>query len=1441
MNILCTMALSMKAWRAGALFALLLAAALLLLPAVAQAQTPPETPASVTLTRADGTLSASWDAVSGATKHHITYSSDGGNSWTAAADSHAGSSITISGVDNAKAYVVAVRAGNDSGQWSGWRNSDSIAPLNPPPSAPSAVSVSRADGALTVSGYAVSGATKYHITYTSDGGQNWTAASDNHSGSSITISGVNNDDTYIVGVRAGNAYGWSGWRNSASSGPYTPPNTLQPGIAVQDFDGNDLTTLSVPEGGEASYRVKLTAPPNYNVKVCIGLSVRDKNDPDITFKGASKGVVALNLNFTPDNWNTFQTVTLVAAEDSDYANGQRDVGHDTRDYVHYWPGAITMTVTEIDNDTPPPAPSAPSGVTVTRADGTLTASGYAVNGATKYHITYSSDNMQSWTAASDNHTGSSITISGADNSKTYYIGVRAGNAGGWSGWTNSAAAGPLLATPTNLSVTPGDGYMDIAWGAVSDATGYDIRAKINNSASWSSIATGVTTNSYRYTTSNVVNKLAVRATNASGNSAWSELSRGPNDSWLTTLQQSGASAQSAQGQSQLAAPASIMVTRDNNLRDEKLRVSWAAVSGATGYNLACAGSPPDNTPFSSLAWWHCGSVTSGSTTSFIVDEGQTSGLDLVRTRSYTVAVRAVTGTPAQASPWVLADALPVRTPANISVSRAAGSVSVSWTRSGFSQGYEIECATFENNVTSAYTLCADVETQTVVNGTITATISSWTAGGTNYTIDDTKAYDLAIRATNASGNSPWVLAPLIYPNPTLTVSNISATAATLTIAHHTGNWYYKYTSPSGGTCSTNAVTGASTTVTLTADTAYTFAAYSDSSCGTLLATAAGFSTSASVSTLTSSVTGNSNLHSDRQQAVAFTTGSAASGYVLKSITAKLKRPTQRDASITMTLHAMEGAGTYGQTSAPSATVLATLSGSAPTTNSWTDTVWTCSGSGCNLDASTTYFVVATTTESTPAFHWAYATTETQTQQPSGAGWDLGFGHYKESRQGSTWQSFGDHNIAAIFFATRPSLTSSSVTATGAMLTIANHAGDWYYKYTSPSGGTCSTNAVSGATTTVTLSAGTTYTFAAYSDSSCSTLLATAAAFTTLSSASNLTSTKSGEAYVHSELKQAVAFTTGSNAGGYALKSVTVPLKKTGTRNDMPLTLTLHALEGTGQYSSSSEPSSTVLATLAGTAPTSSSWTNTTFTCSGSGCNLSARTTYFVVAASTEGYPALSWAYAATETETLQPSNNGWSVGHDHRKQSSNDNWASHGQYNIASLTFATKPSLTSSNVTATGATLTIANHTGGWWYKGGKLSGTDGACTSVASGTSTATLSGLEADTQYDYKAYSKANCASADLIATARFATQASGSGPTFSVTNVTSSAATLTLHNRTGSWWYKGGNRSGGEGSCTAGPSNFVLSLSALEATTEYTYRAYSDSSCGTQIATATFRTQN
>ena len=75
--------------------------------------------------RVDGSIVGAWDAVSGATKYHVTYSTTGGASWSLAALEHATNGITIADADAAKSYIVGVRAGNAAG-WSGWKNSDTV-------------------------------------------------------------------------------------------------------------------------------------------------------------------------------------------------------------------------------------------------------------------------------------------------------------------------------------------------------------------------------------------------------------------------------------------------------------------------------------------------------------------------------------------------------------------------------------------------------------------------------------------------------------------------------------------------------------------------------------------------------------------------------------------------------------------------------------------------------------------------------------------------------------------------------------------------------------------------------------------------------------------------------------------------------------------------------------------------------------------------------------------------------------------------------------------------------------------------------------------------------------------------------------------------------------------------------------------------------------------
>ena len=1331
-----------------ALLALLLAAlALSASPALAES-TPPGAVSSVSLTRADGTVTASWDAPSGATKYHVTYSDNGGASWHAPVDDHRNvttTSLTFS-ADNAKTYIVGVRAGNDGG-WSGWVNSPSAGPYTPPtltptpPGAVSSVSLTRADGTVTASWDAPTGATKYHVTYSDNGGASWHAPVDDHRNvttTSLTFS-ADNAKTYIVGVRAGNDGGWSGWVNSPSAGPYAPnPPAAPTGLTAKAGDGS------------------------------VTLSWDDPSDSSIT-------------------------------------GYEYNVNH---------------------NDT---------------STGNLSGWG-------------------PWTAIAGSGANTvSHTFTGLANGKEYRYHLRAVNAGGAGGaapnappWFAAAVpAVPVPAAPSGLSVTPGDGYLDISWDAVSVATGYDIRAKTAGSSSWHSVANNVSGTSHRYTTDQTIDYIAVRARNADAVGPWAELSRLPSNEWLNTVQSSDtgrarASIASAQSQSQLAAPTWGTIRRgdDTTYRSGRIDVNWTGDSNATGYNLVCAvaGSTPASTGWN---WHPCGWVDAATdTVKFTTVPANASqpvgivsykrgaesqlppgiipleGSQVPHTipRMYAVAIRAVSATPSNASAWVPSASIKPLNPqlSNLTHTRTDGQIALSWTPNPWTTGYEIDCAVLG----SAYTRCATLTNQDHSDAEHSVTISTWTAGGTNYSIDNTSIYDVRICSTNTWGYGCH-LAPLIYPNPSLTASNVAVTTATLTIAHHSGNWYYQHTN-TGATC-VGPVSGTSKDLTgLTANTAYTYSAYSDSTCSTLLDAAAPFTTLSSVSNLTSTKhpTFESQVHNALSAAVAFTTGSNASGYVLKSVTVPLKN-TGGTSGVIFQLRAISGTEQYSSTSQISAASLATLSTATPTASTYTDTTVTCSGNGCSLSPDTTYFIVASSLDEGLSYSWAVSTSEAETAQPSGNGWSVGFGHYKQGSRDTIWGSYSDWNIAKLVFATNPnpnpSLTSSNVAATTATLTIANHTDAWYYKHTN-TGATCQ-GPVAAGTSTASLSGltgGTSYTYSAYSDSTCSTLLATAASFTTPSltassvtgtgatltigghagnwwyqantgpdatcsstavsaTTKNLTGLTAGTVYVYTAYSKsgcnaadllatasfgttgtfsvsnitgtlsntifspttttdgyAQEFTTGSATGGYTLSSVTLDF--TLALSPSAFTVAIHGKQSNGK------PATTARATLSGTAASG----NVTFTCtagSNNNCSLDASTPYFVRISTSGGYAAYAHT-TSSDAETLQPSNNGWSIADVAIYEGGG--WVAYPSGEAMRMTVSATATA-SATLTATSTSLTIGNYTGSWYYQANAAP--HATCQGPVSGTSQ-TISGLTSGTSYTYKAYADSGCTT--LLATA-------------------------------------------------------------------------------------------
>ena len=482
---------------------LLLLAALTLSSSPALAQSPPGSVSSVTLSRADGTVTADWPAVSGATKYHVTYTTDGGTSWHAPVHDHLNIStntLTFT-ADNTKTYIVGVRAGNDDG-WSGWTNSPASNPYTPPapPGSVSSITLTRADGTVTADWPAVAEATKYHVTYSTDGGASWHAPVKDHMNvatNTLTFT-ADNTKTYIVGVRAGNDDGWSSWTNSPAIDPYTPPTPPDTPASVTLTRADGTVTADWPAVAEATkYHVTYTTDggTSWHAPVHDHLNISTNT-----------------LTFTADNAKPYIVGVRAGNE-----NG--------------WSGWTNSPAS--DPYTPPAPPGSVSSITLTRADGTVTADWPAVSGATKYHVTYTTDGGTSWHAPVHDHLNIStntLTFT-ADNAKTYIVGVRAGNDDGWGGWTNSPASDPYTSsappdTPASVTLTRADGTVTADWPAVAGATKYHVTYTTDGGTSWHAPVgdnLNVLTNTLTFTADNAKTYIVgVRAGNDNGWSGWTD-------------------------------------------------------------------------------------------------------------------------------------------------------------------------------------------------------------------------------------------------------------------------------------------------------------------------------------------------------------------------------------------------------------------------------------------------------------------------------------------------------------------------------------------------------------------------------------------------------------------------------------------------------------------------------------------------------------------------------------------------------------------------------------------------------------------------------------------------------------------------------------------------------------------------------------------------------
>ena len=1232
---------------------------------------------------------------------------------------------------------------------------------------------------------------------------------------SLTFTSANYDVAQTVTVSAGAdndlANGQATIAHSASGGGYDGVSTANLTAREVDKTGgitlSPATSIQVTEGSTNTYTVKLTHQPLGTVTVRLAQqSSADGGDTDLRVTSSQ------TLYFSTTTWDDTQTVTVRAAEDADSAAGSRTISHTASGGGYNVTTPVVLTAYERDNDksivfNPVASVTVPEGGTATytarlntapTANVTVTiAEGSGANDDTDITVTSPAGKTLTFTTVNYAQP-QTVTLSAAEDND----GVAGSRA-----ISHSASGGGYDTVSATLTATEGDNDTP-GVSFVHSGQGNTLPA-LNEGAS--------TAYTVQLTTAPVAN-VTITLTKTG------PITVSPGTLTFTSSDYGAKT---------------VTVTADTVTQND---------SGTIRHRITSTGSDYNNIADASL------NVTVTNVPQVLVSK---SSLTLTESRSGTYTVQLdtaptadVTVTPAAAgnvavSPTSLTFTSSSYGAKTVTVTAGIitpGSVSsVSHTASSTDQRYN-NVTIPGVSVTLNHRLSASNVKATTARLTLANRSGNWyyqytsPDGGTCSTsavsassvtvtgLDPGTSYTFAAYSNSSCGNTIGSAAAFTTLTAGLTASNVTGTTARLTIANwrpgtgsgKDGNWYYQYTDPVGGFCSTAQTTASADVDTLTPGQSYTFAAYSDVDCADLLATADAFlATDATVSNLGETASGTFGVSNDHDWATSFTTGSHSRGYTLGSVVARFAADPNSQIKV--------AAKIYTDSSGAPGTLVATLSG--PEQPDDEDAVYTCSGNGCALSASTTYHLVLERSEggvSATQRPWRNTASDSQTNTPSNAGWTIGNSSSRKASGAWTANHSTNSGMFSIMATEIDGLSVSDVRATTATLTIAGHTVDWYYKHTVPSNGTC-TAAGSGASASVTgLTAATKHTFRAYSNSSCTNAISGASvSFTTLPSLvawiTNLSTPKvTAGKVLNASRQQAVAFTTGSHPGGYRLKTFTAMLRVSSVGTGS-MAVKLHPMQGSSPYGASSAPSTTALATLAGAGSVSNTWQELTWTCPGAGCDLAADTTYFVVMTYTNsGAYGVAYGSNNSQTVTRYPSDNGWNVRYGHYRTTS---WSSVSDHSLARFDFQPKPGL-AATVSATTATLTLAGHTGNWWLK----RTTPASTTCKAKGTTlTEDLTGLTKGTAYVYQAYSDDTC-STTLGPAASFSTLS----PTLTSSNVTHNSATLTLSgwdvSKDGNWYYSWATSAGCEGPI----STLSTTASGLDPKASYGFKAFTDSTC-------------
>ncbi|MCY4505251.1 MAG: fibronectin type III domain-containing protein, partial [Hyphomicrobiales bacterium] len=462
-------------------------------------------------------LVVSWTASNGngaaITQYNVQYQV-GTSGATATANAAGGAtSLTITAVTNGSEYRARVRGVNSRGTsaWSAW--TDPLVQVVGSPDAPTAPALVAANAQLTFSwtaptntgGGALSG---YDVQYKLTGASVWIDATHSGTGTTITVSSLDNAMSYDFRVRARNSAGPSDWSAIAMG---IPGQAAAP-TGVGAVAGTGSANIG-------AMTVRWTAPSTTGGSAIASYEVE--------YQVGTAGATATATQGTPAT--TSLRITGLT-KSTQYRARVRAVNALTNGA---W-SAYTALVTARGVPDAPPAPrlSFNSAISLSaNLDAPANTGGSAITGyvvqrknAGADDSTYSSANVQV--------VGSVAALSQLTTGQPYEVRVRAVNAQGVSPWSPTAQLTPSTAPdlpPRNVAADGRNTALAVTWTAPSrdqgsPITGYNVQWKLGSAPDGDYASTNVVVDGLTAMISSLVNgsvyDVRVRAVNARGPGPW---------------------------------------------------------------------------------------------------------------------------------------------------------------------------------------------------------------------------------------------------------------------------------------------------------------------------------------------------------------------------------------------------------------------------------------------------------------------------------------------------------------------------------------------------------------------------------------------------------------------------------------------------------------------------------------------------------------------------------------------------------------------------------------------------------------------------------------------------------------------------------------------------------------------------------------------------------